>query len=137
MKTVVIFYSFTGKTRAIAKKIAEKENAEMIEVKEKKTRSKFNAYTIGCFSAMKQKEAKLLEFESDFSAYDKIIILIPVWASFPAPPMNNIIKLLPIGKNVELILTSRSGKSDSSAEKTKALVAAKGCTVVKYEDVKV
>lgn len=137
MKTLVIFYSYTGKTREIAKETAEREKAELLELKEKKARSKFAAYTLGCFAAMRQKEAKLLEFDGDFSAYDKIIIMMPVWASFPAPPFNNIIKLLPSGKDIELVLTSQSGDSSGSAEKTKALIAAKGCNVVKYEDIKV
>lgn len=137
MKTLVIFYSYTGKTREIAKKIAETENTDLIEVKEKKNRSKLNAYLIGSFASMRQKATELLEFDGDFSKYDKIVIAMPIWAGYPAPPMNNIIGLLPDGKDVELILTSASGKSDGSTEKTKALVAAKGCNILKYEDIKV
>jgi flavodoxin len=136
MKTLVIYYSYTGKTKRIAEDLAKKESADLIEVKEKKPRSKFNAYVFGSFAARGQKQAELQPFSSDFSAYDKIIIAMPIWAGYPAPAMNTIISLLPKDKKIELIMTSGSGSSQSTSEKTKALIEAKGCTVIKYEDIK-
>jgi ABC-type uncharacterized transport system substrate-binding protein len=50
--------------------------------------------------------------------------------------MNTIISLLPTGKKIELIMTSGSGNSKSTCEKIKALIKARGCDVVKYEDIK-
>ena len=108
MKTLIIYYSYTGKTRAIAEELAKKESADIVEVKEKKTRSKFNAYVFGCFAAMRQKKADLEPFNIDFSVYKKIIIAMPIWAGSPAPPFNNIIELLPNDKTIELIMTSGS-----------------------------
>jgi hypothetical protein len=61
---------------------------------------------------------------------------MPIWAGYPAPPMNNIINALPSGKDVELIMTSGSGSSSGTAEKTKRLVTDRGCHVVKYLDIK-
>lgn len=136
MKTLVIYYSYTGKTKKIAEGLAKKESADMIEVKEKKTRSKFSAYVFGSLAARGQKQTALQPFDADFSAYDKIIIAMPIWAGYPAPAMNNIISLLPKGKKIELIMTYGSGNSKSTSEKTKALIEAKGCDIVKYEDIK-
>ncbi len=136
MKTLVIYYSYTGKTRKLAKETAEKENADIVEVKDQKRRSTIGAYVAGSFAAMKQKESKIEKMECDFGQYDKIIILMPIWAGYPAPSMNNIINKLPEGKDVELIMTSGSGNSGKSADKTKALITGRGCKVIKYSDVR-
>lgn len=136
MKTLVIYYSFTGKARKAAEGLAKKENAELIEVKEKNPRSKFNAYVFGSLAAIRQKSAEISRLDCDLSLFEKIIIVMPIWAGHPAPAMNNIINLLPDGKEIELVFTSGSGNSSGSAEKTKALIAAKGCKVTKYTDIK-
>jgi hypothetical protein len=85
---------------------------------------------------MRQKETVLIPYNCDFSAYEKIIIAMPIWAGHPAPAFNNIVKALPNGKEVELIMTSGSGKSDGTTEKTKKLVTDRGCKVSKYLDIK-
>lgn len=136
MKTVVVFYSYSGKTKTVAEKLAEKESADLIEVKETTIRSKIKAYTAGSLAAMKRKQVELQEFNSDFSAYDKIIIAMPIWAAHPAPAINNIIHLLPSGKMVELVMTSGSGNSKKSETETKSLIEARGCHVVSYRDVR-
>ena len=136
MKTLVMFYSYTGKTRTVANKIAVEENADIIELKDKTARSKFNAYVLGSIAARGQKQAELQPFNTDFSAYDKIIIAVPIWAGYPAPAFNNAVQQLPGGKEIELVLTSRSGNSKGSSEKTKTLIEAKGSKVIKYQDVK-
>jgi hypothetical protein len=61
---------------------------------------------------------------------------MPIWAGYPAPPMNNIINALPSGKEIEAVMTSGSGNSGGSAEKTKKLITDKGCKVNKYLDIK-
>jgi flavodoxin len=136
MKTLVIYYSYTGKTKIIAEELAKKESADIVEVKEKKKRSKFNAYVFGSFAAMRQKKADLEPFNIDFSVYEKIIIAIPIWAGSPAPAFNNIVELLPNDKTVELIMTSGSGKSSGSVEKSKELITLRNCNLVEYRDIK-
>ena len=136
MKTLVIYYSYSGKTKAIAENIAKEESADLIEVKEKAIRSKWKAYLLGCFEARAQKQVELQPFNTDFSAYDQITIAMPIWAGYPAPAINRIISLLPSGKDITLVMTSGSGSSKGSAENTKALVEAKGCRVIKYQDLR-
>ena len=136
MKTLVIYYSYTGKTRAVAERIANESAADIIELKDSVPRSKLSAYLRGSFEARGQKKAVLQPFDTDFPAYDKIVIAMPIWAGYPAPAINNVIAALPNGKAVELVMTSGSGSSKDSTEKTKALIAARGCEVVKYQDIK-
>lgn len=136
MKTAVLYYSYTGKTRALAEKRAGEEGAELIEVRERKPRSTLGAYVMGSLAARRRKKAEILPVSRDLSAFDRFLILIPLWAGFPAPPFNNMLDLLPKGSEVELVITSGSENSGGSKEKTIALAAAKDIKIVKYQDVK-
>lgn len=136
MKTVVVYYSYTGNTRKLAAKIAKKQGAVLVEVKEKKARSKVGTYVFGSFAAMRQKKSKIEPIKYDLNKFDKIIIAVPVWAGYPAPALNSIIELLPSDKNIELVLSSGSGDSSKSADKTKALISRSGAKSVIYTDVK-
>ena len=82
MKELVVFYSFTGKSRQIANALAQKENADIAEIKENKKRSVIGAYVAGSLAARRQKTAELERFNVDFSDYDKITIVMPIWAGF-------------------------------------------------------
>jgi len=134
MKAIVIFYSFTGKTKVIAQKKATEFGADLIEVKEATKRSVLAAYTVGCYQAMRQKKVAINPIDVDFNAFDKIVIVMPIWASAPAPVFNNVVEMLPSGKQVELIMTSGSG--NSNREKAISMIKANGCEVTDYFDIK-
>ncbi|MHB8964187.1 MAG: flavodoxin family protein [Saccharofermentanales bacterium] len=136
MKTVVVFYSLTGKTAEIAKAKARDENADLVELKDRKKLSMFGAYVFGSFKAMKQKKAKLQDFSADFSQYDKVIVAMPVWASMPAPAFNNVVEVLPSDKLVEVILASAGGDSKDASVKIRQALQSKGCTLLKMTDIK-
>lgn len=134
MKTLVLFYSFSGKTKAIANDEAKKLGADVIEIQEIKKRSILNAYTVGCFQAMSKKKVKIAPLGVDLNTYNKIIILMPIWAGVPAPAFNSVAEILPKGKAVELIMTSGSGQSNK--EKAMESIKKNGCDVLRYLDIK-
>ncbi|HZK39403.1 MAG TPA: NAD(P)H-dependent oxidoreductase [Clostridia bacterium] len=136
MKTLVVYYSLSGKTKKVATEQAEKESADIIEVKEKKPYSILTAFVLGAYAAKKQKTVEIEALKCDFTAYDKIILAAPIWGGFPAPPMNTVITMMPAGKDVAFVLTSGSGDSSKRAAKIKELVTKQGCRVVGYTDVK-
>lgn len=136
MKTAIIYYSYTGKTKAISEKKARKEKADLIEMKDLKHRSVFSAYVFGSLASMMKKKAKVQPISCDLSTYDRIIIAVPLWAGSPASPFHNIVKMLPAGKPVEVIITSGSGDSSGCKEKVKECIAAQGARMTKYLDVK-
>ena len=136
MKTLVLYYSYTGKTQKIAQEICGKRQADIIEVKETAARSKWNAYLKGSVEARKQKKVPILPLACDLSEYDTIMIAMPIWAGYPAPAMNAVADLLPEGKEIELVMTSKSGGSAGSREKTEALISQKRCTLTSYIDIK-
>jgi len=116
--------------------MANKENAEIYEVKEKKLRNKFNAYVFGSFQAMKQKKTDIEHIDVDLQLYDRIIIITPIWAGFPAPAINNLFEILPKGKDIEFIAVSGSGNSSGSSEKTKDKIQHIVGKTIKYTDIK-
>ena len=67
MKTAIIYYSYTGKTKAISEKKARKEKADLIEVKDLKHRSVFSAYVFGSLASMMKKKAKVQPISCDLS----------------------------------------------------------------------
>ena len=134
MKTLVLFYSFTGKTKAIATKKAAELGADIFEIKETKKRNIFSAFTSGAFSAIKQKKVDIQSITTDLNSYEKIIIIMPIWASAPAPAFNSLLDFLPGNKSIELICVSGSGKSN----KEKVIKKLKGLkiNISNYMDIK-
>lgn len=134
MRTLVLYYSYTGNTHKAARQLADELKADIVEIQTKKRPGTVGAYVAGSFAAMRQKGAAILPLPS-MEPYDKIIILGPVWAGYPAPAVNNAIAALPRGKQVELRMVSASGQS-RSREKVEQRVKEAGCTLTEYMDIK-
>jgi flavodoxin len=127
MATAILYYSFTGRTKTLAEETAAESGAKLFEILEMKKRSSFAAFIPGCPQAMGLKRSAIEPVDIDFSAYDEIVVMGPIWAGHPAPAVNSAIDLLPGGKSVSLICTGGKGGDDLS--KTAALITARGCTV--------
>lgn len=137
MKTIVVYYSYSGKTRDVCEQKAKDFGADLYEIKDfKKRPGMIKTFMSGCPKAMKRKPAKIEPFFANLDAYDKIVIGMPIWAGNPAPHFNNVVSALPKGKEVELVFTSGGGDSSKSKEGTIALVENEECKVVSYEDIK-
>jgi len=135
MKSLVLFYSYSGNTKKIAEQLADKEKADIFEIKDLKRPGKFKAYTAGCFAAMRGKAWPVTPVTVDIKKYGRIIMLAPIWAGSPAPAFNAALDLLPSEKAVSFIMVSGSGQS-SCKEKLKEIVESKDCTMEGFEDVK-
>lgn len=135
MNTVIIFYSYTGNAKQLALKAAETEQADIIEVKDKRRPGTIKAYTVGCFAALRGKGWDIQPIKTDLSAYDKLIIYSPVWAGNPAPAINVILNSLPSGKAVEIRMVSASGGSGCK-ERIQMLIESKGSKLTGFEDIK-
>jgi flavodoxin len=136
MKTLILFYSFSGNTRKLASQKAAETGADIEEIIEIKKMFVLKAYTVGAYRAMKRKKAEIQPIKSQFNSYEKIIIMAPVWAGNPAPAFNSIVEQLPSGKKVELVMVSAGSGTKVSAEGTKNLITARGCEVTDYIDIK-
>lgn len=136
MAELILFYSFGGTTKARAQALAAETGADLVQVDYPRPPGLLGAF-FKCPAAMGQKSAKALrqtpEGPLDFSKYGGVTIMGPIWAGNPAPPVNNLIRMLPPGTAVKLVFCSGGGVSAKG--KVTALVQACGCTVASYTDI--
>lgn len=81
MKTLIVYFSQTGKTKDAAKRIAQFADADLVEIKAYK--SYRMSYRKTVFTSLKEillRERPKLDMEiPDISAYDRILIGSPIW----------------------------------------------------------
>jgi flavodoxin len=135
MKTLILYYSYSGKTKVLAEKLATKKNAKIVELKDVKRPGKLKAYTAGIVASIRGKAWKIQALDVDLAKCDKIILLAPVWAGNPPPAVNGLLELMPEGKSVSIKMVSMSGKSDCK-ERMKQRIKDKNCTLDSFEDIK-
>ena len=135
MKTLIIYYSYSGKTKSIAEALSVKEAADIVEIKDVKRPGVPKAYSAGCFAAIRGIAWSILPLGVNIAAYDRLTLLAPVWASNPAPAMNAVLAQLPRNKVIDVKMVSMSGKSNCK-ERLEKVILSKGCTLESFEDIK-
>ena len=131
MKTIILFYSHSGKTKALANKKASELGADIEEIKEVKK----PFIGIGLYRAATRKRTAIKPLKAQLEDFEKIIIMSPVWKDHPVSAINSVIDILPAGKKVEFVMTHAGGGTRASEQETKTMVTERGCEVVGYSDV--
>jgi len=131
MKTLILFYSYSGNTREIANKKAIELNADIEEIFDVKRPNWFN----GSWYAMKRCKTPIKPLNSNLNDYDTIILMSPIWASSPMSALNSVIDMLPSGKEIQVMMVTGGGNSKDSKDKTIEFIKEKGCEVVSYVDI--
>lgn len=134
-KTLVIWYSFTGNSKAIASALLTHIEADAVEVKPAEEGLDYaaNNYAIGSslISAIRSNPSSAASYPAikdvdvDFDAYDTFIVVAPLWWSQMAAPMQSFLfkfgeKMA--GKTIGLIVTSASSVISSVEEDAKRLI---------------
>ena len=91
MKSLVVYYSLTGKTRLVAQAIAEALNATLVEIEERRPIPMPFVYLSGSFAAFMNRGSKINPVDVDSKQYERIFIGSPLWAYRPAPAINSFI----------------------------------------------
>ena len=115
MKTIIVYHSFSGVTRAIAERVGAACNGDLVEVRPREPYSKLTAYSLGSFRARGGKADPVAPSPIDVSAYDLIVLGTPVWAWRPTPVTNGAVEALvgTAGKNAVLFATCGSKPGDT------------------------
>jgi len=135
MSTLIIYYSFSGNTERLATKLAAEQSAKLVQLKDQKKTGKLKAFLVGCPKAIMGKSWPVQPLKADVSAYDRVILMAPVWASNVPPAVNSLWDMLPAGTALEVKLVSGSGKSECR-ERLEKNLKAKGCRLVGLEDIR-
>jgi hypothetical protein len=136
LKNIILYYSYSGKTKRLAEELAGKSGAELVEVKDKKRPGKLKAFFVGCPAAMKMQGWDVEPIGTDLAACDNFIVLGPIWAGHPAPAVTSLLRSIPRGKSVGVIMVSASGNSAALEPKVRALLREQGCTLKDFKSIK-
>jgi len=113
MKTLIVYYSFSGITERVANMYSkELAKAGEITVQRLKLKTEITTFFGQCNAAFMRKRAELEGAPAfDVTGYDLIIIGSPVWAFTPTPAINAYLDKLSglEGKRTIILLTSGSG----------------------------
>ena len=110
MKSIIIYYSYSGNTRKVALVLAEylreKTEAEIIELK---SQDESRSFLGQCRRALFKQRAKIETANGNLSHYDLICLGSPVWAFGPAPAMNTYLDQCFGLENKKLVLFTTYG----------------------------
>ena len=123
-KTLIVYFSLGGNTKALCQRLAAGESAELAEITTAKAYGKG-----GIFLRMPQQLAgKSMPVTPvpDLDKYDHIVVAGPIWAGGPAMPVRGFFEAHDIkGKAVTGLLTC-SGGPGSSTGQMRDMISAKG-----------
>lgn len=105
---LLAYYSWSGRTREKAQKIASRNSGKLLEIKVQDNTFSKDMYQT--FDISKQQIANndypKIELENiDFNKYDEIMVGSPVWGGKPATPIYTFLQLLK-SKNYSGLVTS-------------------------------
>jgi len=123
LKTLIVYYSRTGKTKSVAEKIAYELGAEIEEVIDKKKRSGALGFLSGGMDATIGRKTEIAETSKNPGDFDLIVVGSPVWSSSPTPAIRTYLSKHDLaGKKVAAFYTSEGTGNEKAIAKIKGLV---------------
>jgi flavodoxin len=80
MRTIIVYHSHSGRTRALAERIRDGAGGDLVEVKPRTPYGLVSVYARGGRRAGNGEVDAIEPAVIDVSAYDRIVIGTPVWA---------------------------------------------------------
>lgn len=110
--TLVVYYSYEGNTKKLAKIIAEELDADILALKlvKERTSKGFTKFLWGGRQVFLKKKPELKPLKKDPLIYDVIVIGTPVWAFTFTPPVRTFFSSYDLkGKKIGLFCTHEGG----------------------------
>ena len=107
MKILVVFYSWQGHTGKVAKALATRLGADLVQVEAEKESGMFGK-AMGAFLG---RSAPIRPCKTDLSGVDFFVLASPVWAGKVPPYVNRYIELLSNTSGKPFSLVAEMGKS--------------------------
>ena len=128
MKTLVLYYSLTGKTHIVAQTLAAELNADIRRVEDVvKPSVSWWFYISAGFAAKRGKETEIKPIDTGFQGYDRVFIGSPVWGGSPSTPINAFISKADFtGKDVVLFMTMGGDDASGALKKMGQRIEQKG-----------
>ena len=123
MKTLCLYYTRTNTTKAVMENIAGILGADLAEYTDGKERGGFFGYVGACFATVKNTISGVsVKGEVDLTAYDRVLIGMPIWVEGPCAIGRALIKKYrnSLPSEVYYVVTHMGDKHDYR-EKIKAM----------------
>ncbi|MBD3665423.1 flavodoxin family protein [Sulfitobacter aestuariivivens] len=88
----IAFYSRSGHSRRLAAKLAEELNADKVEITAPKYSNRILGYIRAGFDSLRQKGALGSQTFGALTKYRHVILVGPVWTSYPAVPLRALMR---------------------------------------------
>ena len=130
-KALVVYYSRTGNTKAIAESVREVLGADIQEIKDMKDRSGFFGYIGGMIDSKKNPITEISPKEVNIRDYDLIVIGSPGWGVKLTPAINTFIDRTDFtGKKVILFGVASARMQQKTLDEYSKVITSKGGKVI-------
>ena len=121
MKKLVVYYSYEGNTKFIGDSIAEKIDADVMQLKPKieKRKKGFMKYIWGGRQIFMNKKPELNQLDKNPEDYDVIFIGTPVWAWTYTPAINTFLSEVDLKNKKIALFTCHGGQNGKTFNKMK------------------
>lgn len=132
MKMLVVYYSLTGKTDAVAQALAKELGADVRRVEDIQTPSGNWWFMItGSIAAIRGAESEIKSIDTGFHAYERVFVGSPVWAGNPSTPINAFIAKADFtGKEVVPFMTMGGDDASGALAKLSERIGKRGGKIV-------
>jgi len=116
IKSIIIYYSYSGNTRKVAKILAESlERDSQVDILRLQALDESKSFFVQALRALKHIRGEIKEIKFDLSEYDRICLGTPVWAFAPVPAVNTYLDRCRgiEGKDVIIFTTYGSGTGNT------------------------
>ncbi len=135
-KTLILYYSLTGNTRAGCEALQKKLDATIVEIKDLRKRSGKWGFFKTAFGSLFGRHTKIEPEKIDLTGYQNIILGSPIWTGKLSMAIRTVIDRNRFdGKKVLLYTTTNAYEKEKQKEKARKLVRKAGGDVVGYYQV--
>ena len=135
-KTLILYYSLTGNTKASCEALQEALRADIVEIKDLVNRSGRWGFFKTAIGSLLGMHTETEPENPDFSSYPNIILGSPIWTGKMSMAIRTLIdKNSFAGKKVVIFTTTNAFEQEKYKEKSKDLVREAGGEVVGYYQV--
>ena len=132
MKTLVVYYSLTGKTDVVAQALARELGADLRRVEDvEKPTVNWWFMMSASLAALRGAEAPIQPIDTGLQGYDRIFVGSPVWAGSPSTPINAFMAKADFsGKAVIPFMTMGGNDAAGALKKMSERIEKKGGKIV-------
>ena len=113
VKPIIVFYSRTGRTKTVAKKLSELLKCDIEEITDFKNRAGITGFLGAGKDAVQKRKTTIKEPEKPVSNYDLLILGTPIWAGNMTPAIRTYIDKFKNHINQIALFCTCRGKGNS------------------------